>query len=406
MGAAGRQRGADLRSRTKRLGLTLTLEEVLRRTREVTAEVVRPGAERTDREARWPQENFAALQAAGLGGLVVPRHVGGLGMGLSGLAQVCEELGRACPSTAISFGMHHVGAAVLAAKATPDQRERFLTPIARGQHLTTLALSEPGTGAHFYLPEAQLTRAPDGSLRVTGTKSFVTNAGHADSYVTSVVALHEGSSAGEFSCVVLDKDAANQRWGAPWQGLGMRGNDARSLQLDQVVVPRANLLGAEGDQIWYVFNVVAPYFLMAMAGTYLGIAAAALDEARAHLSTRHYTHSGTTLAHEPLLQHRLGTLWAKVARTRALVHYAAEAGDRGTQDALLALCSAKAEVADCAIEVVGETMTLLGGKGYGTDSLVHRMLRDARAAHVMAPTTDLLRTWTGRALLGLPLLSG
>ena len=386
--------------------MTLSLEEVLRRTREVTEDVVRPRAERTDREARWPAENFEALRSAGLGGLVVPRTAGGLGMGLTGLARVCEELGQACPSTAISFGMHHVGAAVLAAKATPQQLERFVEPITRGAHLTTLALSEPGTGAHFYLPQTQLTRAPDDWLLVNGKKSFVTNASHADSYVTSVVALDEGSAIGEFSCVVVTQDDPNLHWGEPWQGLGMRGNEARTLELRDVRIPRSQLLGQEGDQIWYMFNVVAPYFLMAMSGTYLGIAAAALDEARAHLTARRYTHSGTALANEPLLQHRIGALWAKVARTRALVHQAADAGDRGAGDALLALCSAKAEVAECAVEVVGETMTLLGGKGYAADSIVHRMLRDVRAAHVMAPTTDLLRTWTGRALLGLPILSG
>jgi alkylation response protein AidB-like acyl-CoA dehydrogenase len=382
------------------------LEDVLRRTREVTADLVRPGAKRTDCEARWPAENFAALLEAGLGGLVVPRAAGGLGMGLSGLARVCEELGQACPSTAICFGMHHVGAAVLAAKATPEQTERFLEPITGGRHLTTLALSEPGSGAHFYLPATQLAHLPDGSLRVNGTKSFVTNAGHADSYVTSVVAQADSSAVGEFSCVVVTKEAENLHWGEPWQGLGMRGNDARTMDLRDVRIPGAQLLGREGDQIWYMFNVIAPYFLMAMSGTYLGIAIAALDEARAHLSARHYTHSGTTLASEPVLQHRMGTLWAKVARTRALVHYAAQRGDIGAEDALLALCSAKAEVADCAIDVVGETMTLLGGKGYAADSRVHQMLRDARAAPVMAPTTALLRTWTGRILLELPILSG
>ena len=81
------------------------------------------------------------------------------------------------------------------------------------------------------------------------------------------------------------------------------------------------------------------------------------------------------------------------------------AADAGADDALIALCAAKAEVADCATQVVNESMTLLGGKGYANDSRIQRMLRDARAAHVMSPTTDILRTWTGRALLGLPLLA-
>lgn len=386
--------------------MTLTLEEAVRRTRDVAANVVAPLAERTDREARWPRENFRALQEAGLGGLVVPRSAGGLGLGLGGLARVCEELGRVCPSTAISFGMHHVAAAAICAKATAEQQQRFIEPITSGQHLTTLALSEPGTGAHFYLPETRLSRGSEGSLLINGQKSFVTNGLHADSYVVSVAAAGQAQAVGEFSCVLVPRNAENLSWGAPWQGLGMRGNDARTLALDDVAVPSSNLLGEEGDQIWYMFNVVTPYFLIAMAGTYLGIASAALDEARAHLGARHYTHSGSLLAHEPLLQHRLGTLWGHVTRTRALVHYASEAADRGADDALVALCSAKAEVAECAVSVVNEAMTLLGGKGYAADSRVHRMLRDARAAHVMAPTTDLLRTWAGRALLGLPLLSG
>lgn len=381
-----------------------TLEEVVRRARAVAEEVLAPQAESVDRDARWPEEGMRALQATGLGGLVVPRSAGGLGMGLSGLAQVCEALGGACASTAISFGMHNVAAAVIAAKATAEQVRDYLEPIARGQHLSTLALSEPGSGVHFYLPETRLSRVEDG-LHIRGQKSFVTNGSHADSYVVSAVALDEETSIGEFSCVLVPRQADNLRWGPAWDGLGMRGNDARTLELADVAVPRRNLLGREGDQIWYFFHVVAPYFLVAMAGTYLGVATAALELARLHLGERRYSHRGSGLAQEPVLQHRLGVIWAQVARTRALVHYAAEAGDRGADDALPALCSAKAEVAECAVDVVNEVMTLLGGKGYGADSLVHRLLRDARAAHVMSPTTDLLRTWTGRALLDVPLLA-
>lgn len=382
-----------------------SFEEIHRRAREIAIDVLAPNAEAVDREATWPEENIRALQAGGLAGLVVPARFGGLGFGLHALARISEELALACPSTALSFGMHHVAAAVLAAKPTTVQATRFLEPIAHGKHLTTLALSEPGSGAHFYVPESTVVSRPDGSFGVNGTKSFVTNGGHADSYVVSVAAVEDESAVGKFSCVLVPNDAPGLSWTSQWHGLGMRGNSSKSVKLTDVRIDRDSLLGEEGDQIWYVFNVVAPYFLMAMAGTYLGIAAAALEEARAHLSSRAYSHRGTTLASEPVLQHRLGTLWAKVARTRAFVHHAAQSGDKGEADALPALCSAKAEVADCAVDVVNESMTLLGGKGYAEGSRVHRLLRDARAAHVMSPTTDLLRTWTGRALLDLPLLA-
>lgn len=184
----------------------------------------------------------------------------------------------------------------------------------------------------------------------------------------------------------------------------MRGNSSLAARLDGIRVESWGLLGAPGDQIWYVFEVVAPYFLTAMAGTYLGVAQSALDEAVTHLSERRHAHTGRTLATEPVLQHKVGVLWAQVQQARRLVYWAAEEAQVGGSDALPALAAAKASVGDIAVTVANEAMTLVGGIGYRERSPVERHLRDARAAHVMSPTTDILRTWTGRAVLGLPLL--
>lgn len=374
--------------------------------RRVAEEVARVHSEDVDREARWPEESIRALQQAGLGGLVVPTEAGGLGGGLGTLAAVCEVIGRECASSAICFGMHCVGSAVIAAKTTDAQQAKYLDPIVEGRHLTTLALSEPGTGSHFYLPQTRLESAQDDTFLVTGGKTFVTNGGHADSYVISAVAAEPDAPLGQFSCVVLDCSADGLEWGPSWSGFGMRGNDSRSLGLEGITVPRSSLLGREGDELWYVFNVIAPFFLMAMAGTYLGATGGALDEIRGHLGRRVYSSSGASLAANPLLQHRFGTLWAAHERTRSFVFDAAARADAGDPDALPGVLSAKAEVADAAVELVNEAMTLAGGIGYAENGRLARALRDVRAAHVMAPTTDQLRTWTGRLLLGQPLLSG
>jgi alkylation response protein AidB-like acyl-CoA dehydrogenase len=369
----------------------------------IAASVVAPAAAATDREARWVDAGIRALQQEGLGGLVVPRNVGGLGYGLRTLVQVCEILGRECASTAICFGMHCVGSAVIAAKATPDHVERFLRPIVAGTHLTTLSLSEPGSGAHFYIPQTE-ARSDDGFYVLRGAKTFVTSGSHADSYVISIAADGTDTSPGEFSCLVLRDGLPGMTWGESWHGLGMRGNDSRNLAMRNVRVPREDMLGDPGDEIWYVFNVIAPYFLVAMSGTYLGVASAALDEARAHLATRRYTTGGGGPANAQVMQHRLGQLWAVVERSRRLVYHAAEEADAGGETALLALCAAKAEVAEAAERVTNDALTIGGGIAYRENEKLTRLLRDARAAHVMAPTTDMLRTWTGRALLGLPLL--
>jgi alkylation response protein AidB-like acyl-CoA dehydrogenase len=377
---------------------------VLGRVAEIASSVTASDAERVDRDAVWPERSLRALQGAGLGGLVVPADEGGLGFGLFALARACEILGEQCASTALCFGMHCVGAAVIGAKATAHHRERYLEPIARGAHITTLALSEAGTGAHFYMPQTRMIERSDGALELEGMKVFVTNGGYADSYVVSTVAADLGSRPGTFSCVVVPGDSQGLEWDSPWSGLGMRGNSSRTLHLRKAAVPSRELLGAPGDQIWYVFNVVAPFFLIAMAGTYLGVATRARNEARAHVARRRYDHSGAALGEVGVVQHRLGVLWGLVERTRGLIYRAAEGADAGEADALPNLCAAKAEVADCVVEAVSEAMTLCGGVGYRSEGVLWRLLRDARAAHVMSPTTDLLRTWIGRALLDQPLL--
>ena len=369
---------------------------------EVAARDIAPLAEAVDRDATWPEHSLRALLKAGLGGLQAPRNLGGQGQGLFALGIATEVIGRSGPSSALCFGMHCVGTAVIAAKATSDHQSRYLRPIAEGRHITTLALSEGGAGVHLYLSGTRLWL--EGSqYRVEGTKQFVTNGGHADSYVVSTQASSP-SDGGDFSLLIVDKDAPGLTWQAPWRGLGMRGNASRGLELRSARVPRGNLLGEEGDQVWYVFEVVAPYFLMAMAGTYLGIAGAAVQAVGEHLRTRRYEHSGESLRHVQLLQHRYAELWMDVEKTRALIYAAGRLGDLGDPSALPYILSCKAQAGETAVRVTNEAMTLAGGTAYRDNSLLARLLRDARASHVMSPTTDMLKTWTGRALLGLPIL--
>lgn len=380
-------------------------EQILLKTTEVARTVAAKEAITADDNSEWMRDTMRAMQKAGLGGLVIPLEMGGLGQGLHTLVQVCEILGMESGSAGLCFGMHCVGAAVIASKATEAQKKLFIDPICRGEHITTLALSEPGTGAHFYIPQTGLLSAGKDKFKVTGSKTFITNGGHADSYVVSTVAAEPNAPADQFSCVVIPSDAKGLAWGRPWHGLGMRGNSSLSAELKNIEIPSDHILGEQGDQLWYVFNVVAPYFLMAMSGTYLGIAQGALDEAREHLSNRVYGHSGQSLSQINLLQHRLGMLWSQVEKTRRLIYYGAAEGDKGNANAIPAILAAKAEVGNTCVNVVNEAMTLMGGIGYRESSKMGRLLRDARAAHIMSPTTDLLYTWIGRALLDMPLLS-
>ncbi len=384
---------------------SLPLQALLDITSRIVDDVVYPMAQEVDRNSRWPEHSMQAFAEAGLTGLQVPSRLGGHGQGLLALARLTELIGRACPSSALCFGMHCVGTAVIAAKATPQHEDAYLRPIAEGRHITTLALSESGTGSHFYLPETRLSKSADGEyFEIAGTKQFVTNGGKADSYVVSTRAASSEAEAGDFSCLVVDSKTPGLEWLTQWEGFGMRGNSSRGVKFNDAQVPAANLLGEDGDEVWYVFEVVAPYFLMAMAGTYLGVAQSALDAAGAQLRDRRYSHSGAALREIEGLQSRYAEMWIAVEKSRSLVYEAARRGDAGEADALPFILACKADAGETAVHLANEAMTICGGAAYRDNSRVAQILRDARASHVMSPTTDLLKLWTGRSLLGLPLL--
>lgn len=379
------------------------LTDLIERAESIARDVVRPNAEREDREAIWPEPAMRALASAGLMGLNAPRDLGGHGLGLEALVQVSQVLAYENPSAALCFAMHCVGTATITAKASPDQKERFLRPIAEGEHITTLALSEPGSGSEFYIPETRLE--DDGEhYRVHGVKSFITNGDHADSHVMSTMAMNGDPGEGVFSTIVVEKGTPGMEWQDPWTGFGMRGNASRTVRLDGVPVPKSNLLGEEGDQLWYMFEIITPYFLAAMAGTYVGIAEAAVDIAAEHLGSRRHSHTGELLGSHPTLAGELGGMWTRLEGARQLVLSAVRRADSGAPDALPGVLACKAAASEVAVDLTNQSMTLVGGIGYRENSHLSRLLRDARASHVMAPTTHSLQTWLGRALMGMPML--
>lgn len=379
------------------------LRDLREKARSIAHTVAAPRAAEVDENGTWPAHSMKALADAGLLGLHVPQRLGGLGQGLMGLIAVTEQLGQACSSSSMCFGMHSVGTAVIAAKSTPHHENKYLAAIGRGEHVTTIGLSETGSGVHFYLPDTEVHRE-NGGYRVTGTKQWVTNSAHANSYVVSCRNADEDAEHGEFTCVVVDANSPGCQLQKGWAGFGMRGNDSRPIRFERAEVSADGLLGNQGDQIWYVFEVVAPYFLTAMAGTYLGIAQAAFDIAVKRIQSRDYASLEESLADAPVIQYKVAELWSKLEQARQIIYKAARLGDAGDPNALSFILSSKAIAGDAAVDICNEAMTLCGGSGYGENGTLPRLLRDARASHVMAPTTNILKLWAGRSILGMPIL--
>jgi isovaleryl-CoA dehydrogenase len=368
---------------------------VLEATRELAADVIAAEASRVDRERVFPSDNLRALAGAGALGLVVPAEYGGVGAGLGALAEACEIVGAACASTAMVYLMHEVAAATIALGGGPAA-EAVLSQMASGAVIGTLAFSERGTGAHFYNPELKTVRG-NGSVSISGRKSFVTSGGHADAYVVLV----QGEAEGTADAYLISRQDPGVSFGGVWEGLGMAGNSSIAMELEAVRVGEDTRVGAAGKAGELVFGVVAPFFLVGLAAVNVGIAAAAARAATEHAATRRY-HDGSSLAEVQHVQHLIADMDLATRQARLLVGHAADLGDAGDESALVAIMEAKVAATESAASVTQRALEVTGGQGYTPSLPVERHLRDARAGAVMAPTNSVLRNWIGKALAGLP----
>ena len=351
-------------------------------------------AAETDRGA-FPVENLEALASAGLLGLVSAAEVGGHGEGLAAAAHVVERIARECGSTAMIACMHYCGTAVVEQHGPLDVRKA----IAAGKHLTTLAFSEPGSRSHFWASLG--TASTDGaSVRLTGKKSFVTSAHHADSYVWSSKPV-QGSEA--TTLWLVPRTTTGLRVEGAFDGLGLRGNDSAPVTAEAAAVPASARLGADGGGFAIMMGLVLPWFDVLSASVSSGLMEAAVTRTAQHAVATSFAHAGTSIAELPTARAFLARMRIKTDQTKALVADTLAALATGRADAQLRVLESKAAAGEAAAEVADLAMRVCGGAAFRKEVGVERVFRDARAALVMGPTTDVLYDFIGKAVCGLPL---
>src|ERR1700733_9006196 len=366
----------------------------------VIDEVVAPGAAQVDASGEFPREQVSALGAAGLLALTVPEDLGGAGAGPREAADVIRELGSVCGSTAMVVTMHY--AAVAALTAAGDKET--LTAIAGGGHLSTLALSEQGSRSHFWAPMSTAVPLGDGrTVRLDASKSWVTSAGHADSYVWSSRPLGE-AGAGPMTLWLVPAGAPGLSVTGTFDGLGLRGNASAPMTADGVTGALSAMLGADGAGLDLALAAVLPVFLICSAAMSAGLLRRLADETAAHLGQTRLEHLGGSLAQQTVPRAQLARLRIEADRTWALVAETLTAVESGREDAQLLVLEVKAAAGEAAADAADLALKAGGGAAFRKESVVERLFRDSRAARVMAPTTDALYDFIGRALLGLPLL--
>jgi alkylation response protein AidB-like acyl-CoA dehydrogenase len=358
-------------------------------------------AQQTDAAGEWPARSVKALAEAQLLGLTLPREDGGGGQDMRAFAGITEQIASRCASTAMIYLMHVCGAQVIACSGSP-LRSELVRKMASGKAVVTLAFSEKGSRSHFWAPVSRAARNERGVV-LNCDKSFVTSAGYADYYVVSSLAVGSTGPV-ESTLYLIENNAAGFESKTKWNGIGLRGNASGPISIRNCHVGEDARLTAEGAGFKATMEIVLPWFQIGSAAVSIGIAEASFTAAVAHASSVRFEHLNDSLASAvPGIRARLAQMRIAIDSSRAYLDQTLTRIEKGAPDVMLFVLGVKAAAAEMALRVTDEAMRVCGGAAFSRDLTIERNFRDARAASIMAPTTDVLYDFLGKAVTGLPL---
>ena len=346
-----------------------------------------------DQNGAFPSDAIEAFLASPLAGLLVSESLGGLGAGPRQAMEVVERIARHCGSSAMVVTMHYAGSAVIEEHGDEATRRA----IAAGEHLSTLAFSERGSRSHFWAPVGTATKKGNG-VALRAEKSFVTSANHATAYVWSSRPVNaEGAS----TLWLVPRDTKGITAGPAFDGLGLRGNDSAAVRAEDAVVSEAQRLGDDGRGFDIMLGTVLPLFNVLTAAVAVGFMDAATTASAGHAAAGRFEHLDAPIAELPTIRAYLARMRCKTDMARALLLDTVSALESMRADATLRVLESKACAGESATEVLDLAMRVCGGAAFRRDVGVERIFRDARAGTVMAPTTDQLYDFIGKAICGM-----
>lgn len=358
-----------------------------------------PRAERHDREASFPIENYRDLHQAGLVAITVPKEYGGRGADPLTYALALKAIAAGDASTALAFNMHCTVMRFIDAMGRPEQKARYFGMVVREGTLCATMGSEPGIGMRGAIAYDTRARRVEGGWVVRGRKHFASLAGHAGLYfvwaaVEGVEDLRQGLLNG-----LIPAGAAGMTIVPTWDAHGMRATASHSVELEDVFLPDEAVLGEPGE---IVRRGLPDRFSLGYAATYLGVAEAAYEFIVEYARTRQARPEPYPISNYPSVQWHVGEMSVALEAARCLLYRAAEAVARGDDRArTLALNQAKYCCTEAAAKVMDQALRVAGGSGILRRLPLERMMRDARSGVVMPPANDRCLETIGKLELGL-----
>ena len=362
--------------------------------RDFAEKEVAPIAIEIDEEHRFPEENVAKMQELGFFGIPFDEEYGGIGLDTLTYVLCVEELSKACASTGVIVSAHtSLCADAINKFGSEEQKEKYLVPLASGEKLGAFALTEPDAGTDA---SGQKTVAvKDGDEYVlNGTKIFITNAGHADTYVVFAMTDKSQGTKG-ISAFIVEKGTPGFDFGSKEDKMGIKASSTMELVFRDCRIPAENMLGEEGKGFKYAMQTLDGGRI-GIAAQALGIAEGALNKAIKYVKERQQF--GRPIANFQNTQFKVAEMAIEIEAARHLVYKAATLKDAG-ENYSVAAAEAKLKAARTAMDVTTKAVQLFGGYGYSKEYEVERMMRDAKITEIYEGTSEVMLMVVGGALL-------
>lgn len=362
--------------------------------RDFAEKEVRPIADEVDRTSRFPKEVFKKMGELGLLGIPFPEEYGGAGGDTISYALAVEEIGKACGGTGLSYAAAiSLGASPIYYFGTQEQKEKWLVPMAMGETLGSFGLTEPNAGS-----DAGGTRTKavvDGDEYViNGEKCWITNAEYARQIIVTAVTGKDEKGRNKISAIIVPTDTQGVTINSNYEKMGVRGSNTCEIILDNVRVPRENLLG-DPEKGFSQFLYTLDGGRISIAALSVGIAQAAYEKALQYAKER--VQFGKSISNFQAIQFKLADMATEIELARTLVHKAAWLKDQnkpfGKEAAMAKLFASETGFRTC-----NQAIQIHGGYGYMREYEVERHLRDIKLMEIGEGTSEIQRLVISRRI--------
>ncbi|MBV7256582.1 isovaleryl-CoA dehydrogenase [Pacificimonas sp. WHA3] len=352
-----------------------------------------PRAAEIDESNQFPRDLWPQLGDLGLLGITISEEDGGTGLGYLAHTIAVEEISRASASVGLSYGAHsNLCVNQLGRWGNAEQKAKYLPRLMSGEHVGSLAMSEPGSGSDVVSMRLRAETRNDRYI-LNGNKMWITNGPEADTLIVYAKTDMEAGPKG-ISAFLIEKGMAGFKTAQKLDKLGMRGSDTCELVFEDCEVPYENRLGEEGQGAQILMSGL-DYERVVLSGGPLGIMAACMDVVVPYVHER--SQFGKPIGTFQLMQGKLADMYVAWNTARAYVYEVAKACDRGEtarKDAAGAILYSAEKATWMALEAI----QALGGNGYINEYPTGRLLRDAKLYEIGAGTSEIRRFLIGREL--------